>query len=53
MKLWMSQDGEKSVLAEQFEIPSAMEGVVIYVTRISIEGLASKIFIICLKNSNI
>ena len=31
-KLWvMSQDGEKLVLAEQFEIHSAMEGAVIYV----------------------
>ena len=27
----MSQDGEKLVLAEQFEIHSAMEGAVIYV----------------------
>ena len=32
MMLWvMSQDGEKLVLAEQFEIHSAMEGAVIYV----------------------
>ena len=31
-KVWvMSQDGEKLVLAEQFEIHSAMEGAVIYV----------------------
>ena len=32
MRLWvMSQDGEKLVLAEQFEIHEAMEGAVIYV----------------------
>ena len=32
MRLWvMSQDGEKLVLAEQFEIHAAMEGAVIYV----------------------
>ena len=31
-KVWvMSQDGEKLVLAEQFEIHAAMEGAVIYV----------------------
>ena len=31
-RVWvMSQDGEKLVLAEQFEIHSAMEGAVIYV----------------------
>ena len=31
-RLWvMSQDGEKLVLAEQFEIHAAMEGAVIYV----------------------
>ena len=32
MRLWiMSQDGEKLVLAEQFEIHAAIEGAVIYV----------------------
>ena len=31
-RVWvMSQDGEKLVLAEQFEIHEAMEGAVIYV----------------------
>ena len=31
-KVWvMSQDGDKLVLAEQFEIHSSMEGAVIYV----------------------
>ena len=31
MRLWvMSQDGEKLVLAEQFEIHTVMEGAVIY-----------------------
>lgn len=31
-RVWvMSQDGEKLVLAEQFEIHAAMEGAVIYV----------------------
>ena len=31
-RVWvLSQDGEKLVLAEQFEIHSAMEGAVIYV----------------------
>ena len=42
-KVWvMSQDGEKLVLAEQFEIKADTEGVVIYVNYYSAGRYSSK-----------
>ena len=51
MRLWvMSQDGDKLVLAEQFEIHSSMEGAVIYVNnslagRYSSRGRAMEVLV--------
>ena len=42
-RVWvMSQDGEKLVLAEQFEVRLSMEGVVIYANRSLVGRYRSK-----------